>query len=154
MPLWIFLAWITQIISRFDFENVCFLDNLLLRISTAYPSSVIYTFQLAYRQYRAQRPNTPIRPIVQQIITAIKNPIVERFIQNVNYVSLPDKVLFYHLSKVVEKIVEKTDYREELETCYENVFGNGRGKSVNRVEVFKKEFTELMKMNGGYSILY
>lgn len=77
--------------------------------------------------------------------------MVERFIENVNYLSLPDKILYYHLGKVVHKIVDNTNYREELETCYENVFGNGRGKSVNRVETFKKEFTELMKMNGEYS---
>ncbi|XP_055310881.1 DNA-dependent protein kinase catalytic subunit-like [Sitodiplosis mosellana] len=150
VPLWIFLGWTTQIVSRFNFKHECFLDNLLLRLATTYPSTVIYTFQLAYRQYYAEKPNAPIRPVVQQMVNAVKNPMIERFIENVNYLSLPDKVMAYHLHNVIEKIYAKTVYelvREELQTCYDNVYGEVRGKSAKKVESFKQEFIALMKMD-------
>lgn len=158
VPLWIFLGWTTQIISRFNFKKDCFLDKLLLRLAITYPSQVIYTFQLAHRQYHEQKPNAPVRLIVKQIENAIKNPMIQNFIENVSYLSLPDKVIVHHLQSVYQKINlekksghDKYPYQEELETCYQNVYGNGRGKSKEKVMDFKEEFVKLMQMNGDCS---
>lgn len=154
VPLWIFLGWTTQIISRFNFKNICFLDKLILRLATTYPTQVIYTFQLAHRQYCEQKPNVPVRLVVQEIESAIKNPMIQNLIVNVSYLSLPDKVMWHHLQKVYEKIHlekksghDKYPYQEELEICYQNVYGNGRGKSTEKVLQYKEEFVKLMQMN-------
>lgn len=131
------------------------MDKLLVRLATTYPSQVIYTFQLAYRQYRERKPNAPVRLIFQQIENAIKNPMIQSFIENVSYLSLPDKVMVHHLKKANEKIHfekkpghDKYPYQEELEICYQNVYGNGRGKSKEKVLDLKEEFVKLMQMNG------
>lgn len=146
VPSGIFLEWITQIIARFNFKNICFLDNLLVRLATTYPSTVTYTFQLAYNQYQRLKRNAPIRSAVQQILDATKNSMIEKFIENVSYLSLPDKVLIYHLVNVYNKI--NINPKEELRTCYENVYGNERGKSAEKVAMFKQELIKLMEMDG------
>lgn len=147
MPSWIFLGWITQIIARFHFKDTCFLDNLLIRLATKYPSTVVYPFQLAFREYRKRKPNAPIRPVVQQIRNAIQNPMIKNFIKNMRYVSLPHIVLAQHLHNAIEDIAKNGgQYQDELRKCYDNVFGNERGKSTDQVEMYKGEFVQLMEM--------
>lgn len=146
MPLYTFLAWIVQIVSYFDFERECFLDELLLRLATKYPSAVIYSFQLAYNS--AIDSKSTVRPIVQQILNAIKNPTLERFITNINCLSLPDKVMEYHLKNVYSRPKQMARNLQELQICYENVYGTVRGRSANKFQVYKSKLEEIMQFYG------
>lgn len=148
MPLFTFLAWTTQIVSHFDFEKECFLDKLLLRLAIEYPTAVIYSFRLAYHQALDRK--SAVRSVVQQILDAIKNPMLERFIENAMCLSLPEKVMEYHLKIVKSKPHAISKNRRELQICYDNVFGNVREKSSAEVEKFKHSLEELMEMNGSF----
>lgn len=146
MPLFTFLAWITQIVSHFDFQNECFLDKLLLRLATAYPSAVIYSFQFSYNQAIDRHPVA--REVVQHIMNAIKNPMLEQFIENVNCVSLPDKVIDYHLKNILDRSHSIEQNWRELKICCDNVFGCIRGTSVDKVQQFKVNLEQMMEING------
>lgn len=152
VPLFTFLAWITQIVSHFDFHKECFLDRLLLRLATTYPSAVIYSFQFAYHQ--AVDENSVAREMVQHILNAIKNPMLEQFIKNVNYLSVPEKVIHYHLSNIQQNRGQLEKSWSELKVCYDNVFGSDRGSSSGRVEQFKGNLEQMMQMNGWYANLF
>lgn len=148
MPSWSFLGWITQIISRFDFKKPGFLDNLLVRLSTEYPLAVIYPFRLSYREFNDRNPNVNDREIVQQILNAIKNPMIEKFIDNICCICLPETVAIHHLKHILRNSKDSENRKKEFKICYDNVFGNVRGRSSSRVEKFKEEFTELLETNG------
>lgn len=152
VPLWSFIEWITQIISCFDFENRCYLDDLLLRLAKAYPSAVIYTFQMEYTLFCERTPNAAKRDIVQQIEATLRNPVTEKFIESLKYVSLADKVLDYHIKNIIEATSE-SDYKRELDVCFENIFNdkNMRGEaSVNQVkQLFGRDLMAIKEMNCG-----
>ncbi|XP_031631692.1 DNA-dependent protein kinase catalytic subunit-like [Contarinia nasturtii] len=146
VPVWNFLKWMTQIITNFDFEKPCFLDQLLVELAKTYPTSVIYSFNLIYQRFRERKPNARIRSIVRQIQAAIRNPIIEKFIEQINYVSLAEKVLYYHLNKIL-KLKDEQAVKKELQICYDNVYGGTRNLSTANISpTIKKDFEALMIM--------
>lgn len=40
VPEWMFIAYISQMLSNYDFENECYLDELLYRIAVKYPNGL------------------------------------------------------------------------------------------------------------------
>lgn len=114
-------------------------------MATTYPSAVIYSFQLSYNQVADQ--NSP-REVVQCILNAIKNPMLEQFIENIYCLSIPDKVIDYHLRNILDRSQNIEKSRRELKICYDNVFGDLRGTSSVKVEQFKKSIKEMMEING------
>lgn len=38
VPEWMFIAYISQMLSSFDFEQECFLDQLLYKVAVKYPN--------------------------------------------------------------------------------------------------------------------
>lgn len=144
---WAFLGWVTQIVSRFDWQKPCFLDDLLLRSAKTYPTAVIYPFQMAFSQFREQKPQATVRECVQQIRDALKNPVVEKFIKSLNYLSAPDKVLEHHLHNITI-IQSKACFKREIKACFDNVFeGDMRGRSAATVKSLRHYFVELSRMD-------
>lgn len=37
VPIYMFIPYISQMLSSYDFEEVCYLDELLLKVATKYP---------------------------------------------------------------------------------------------------------------------
>lgn len=136
--------------ARFDFDKTCFLDSLVLRLATAYPSVVIYSFQLEYGRFRERKPKHTNRPVIQQILDVIQNPLIEKFIESIKCLSLPEKVMEHHLHNAfIRHSYPSEKYRQELKTCSENVFENAlRGKSAAKVQQFKQNIVDLMQMQG------
>lgn len=38
VPEWMFIAYISQMLSNYDFENACYLDELLHKLAVKYPN--------------------------------------------------------------------------------------------------------------------
>lgn len=38
VPEWMFISYISQMLSNYDFEQDCYLDNLLLKLAVKYPN--------------------------------------------------------------------------------------------------------------------
>lgn len=133
--------------SRFDFKKPCFLDTLLLRLATTYPSIIIYAFQLSYNIFCEQHQSVEIRPLVQQILNTIENPLIEKFINGMKCLSLPDKVIEHHLYRILNRSNLNVNTEQQLKDCYDIVFGNTmRGKSAEKVLPLKNNLIEIMNM--------
>lgn len=146
VPLWTFLGSVTQMISRFDFMKACYLDNLLLRLVTTYPSIIVYAFQLSYNIFRERKPHVPIRSVIQQILDAVNNPLMNKFIESLKCMTLPEKALKHHLDIIIRKLNQNTSIQRELKECYDFVFENPmRGKCVEIVGQLKNDMIEMMK---------
>lgn len=141
----------TEIIAYFDFEQPCFLDCLLVQLANTYPTSVIYSFNLTYQEFCARKPHIATRPIVRQIQAAIKNPIIEKFIDQINFVSMPGKVLNYHLNNILKLKNNEEAVKHEFQRCYNNVYGDSRGKSS--VYNLQQEFIALMGLKGKWNFI-
>lgn len=151
VPLWTFLGSISQIMSRFNFEKVCFLDKLVLRLATEYSAIVIYPFQLSYECFKGKNPNAAglVRPLIQQILNAIQNTILQNFLDGLKCVNLPANVLHHHLYNFIHSKNHSKSEQQQLKEGFENVFDNPkRGKLPNNIQPFKDQFTKLMKMFG------
>lgn len=155
VPLWTFIGSISQIMSRLNFEKACFLDNLVLRLATEYPSIVIYPFQVSYECFKEKDPNVKRqRPLIQQIATAIKNTFVQQFIDSLKVLNLPEKVLQYHLSEFLNADVKSKLNQQQLKAGYDDVFNNTmRGKLPIRLQAFKNDFDEFMQMIGMFILI-
>lgn len=46
VPEWMFITYISQMLSNYDFENDCFLDELLYKLVVKYPNGELYFFSL------------------------------------------------------------------------------------------------------------
>lgn len=150
VPLWTFLAPISQILSRFNFEKTCFLDNLILRLATEYPAIVIYPFQVSYECFKERNPNIKFeRPLIRKIVAAIANPFLQQFIAGLKVANLPEKVLQNYLLEFSKSDVNSVMEQQTLKAGYDDVFNNPmRGKLPFNVQAVKSEIDELLQMFG------
>lgn len=151
--MWTFLGSILQIISRFNFEKACFLDNLVFRLASEYSSILIYPFQLTYECFIEKNPNTTgfTRSLIQQILDAIENPFLQDFLDSLKCINLPEKVLQHHMFYFIHRETHSKpkQQHQQLKAIYDNVFENPkRGKLSDHIQSIKKDFLELMTMFG------
>lgn len=150
-----FLGWLPQILSSFNFQSRCFLDDLLLKLSKAYPSALIYPFQLSCNEYQEKNPNTRDRLVVRDIKNNLRNEILEKFIESINCLCLPEQALLTHLSKIQKAIrlgnytdaVFKQDVRYIIKTLFENPL---QGKLAEKIAKYKNKIVELDSLDSKY----
>lgn len=124
-----FLKWIPQILSLFDFQRQCFLDNLLCRLANAYPTAMFHPFQLSHDQHMQQFPNYQNRLTVERIRRSLHHPLSDQFIAGIQNVCVPSKMLSSHLL-TLNKLLESRDdlplaaFAAAVENCLEIVYGN------------------------------
>lgn len=150
VPLWTFVGSISQIMSRLNFEDTCFLDNLVLRLATEYPSIVIYPFQVSYECFKERNPNVKFqRPIIQQIAAAIENTFLQQFIDSLKVLNLPEKVLQFHLHEFLKAEMKSKPSQQQLKAGYDDVFKNPmRGTLPAMIHSVQSDLDTLMQMFG------
>lgn len=156
VPLWTFLGSIPQIMSRLNFEHTCFLDQLVLRLATEYPSIVIYPFQVSYECFEEAHPHVKHqRPLIQQIAAAVTNPFLQRFVDSLKVLNLPEKVLQYHLNEFTKSDTKTKSLKcKQLKAGYDDVFNNPlRGDLSLQLKAKQKDFDELLKRLGMHCIV-
>lgn len=150
VPLWTFLGSISQIMSRFNFETMCFLDDLVLRLATEYPSMVVYPFQVSYDCFKERHPNVQFeRPLIRRIASAITNPCQQQFIDGLKVLNLPEVVLRDHVMEFSKQDMNSEVSQQKLKAGYDDVFNNPmRGKLHPNILVVQGYFDELFQMFG------
>lgn len=48
VPEWMFLPYVSQILSSYDFENESYLDELLLKLATKYPNGELFFKKITF----------------------------------------------------------------------------------------------------------
>lgn len=131
------------------------MDNLVLRLATGFPSIIVYSFQLSHGIFCKQNPDASTRPLVQQILNTIEDPLVGRFIESLKCLTLPEIVIKHCLYNIMSEIENSHErYQQQLQLCYENVFENPmRGKITGKSEQLKKEFIGLMEKCRMYNLI-
>lgn len=151
MAHWNFIPWIPQLMSRFRFDEPHLLDKLLIRLAQTYPQAIFYAFKSAYTHYR-RNGMLPNRPAVLEILDAIENTSLERFVSSVNCMVLPEKIVEQAFQKILANLsddYEQEEYVDALQKCHDEVFRNAlRSEIPKQYDSIKAMFGALLKLNG------
>lgn len=124
VPLWMFLPYISQILSNFDFENDCFLDRLLLKLAETYPNALIFSYNLSRENFHYDG-QAMEKALAKDISEKLSNRTMSTFIAALQNVVVPIKYLKYHFDLFqleVSKIKTNEMFRAAVEKFYEVVF--------------------------------
>lgn len=157
VPHWMFLEWIPQILSHFDFGKSCFLDELLLNLSESYPSALLYPFRLSYEQYISVKSNKfiKLRELVNNIKVKLTNNTSDNFIKGIINLCLPIVKLKYHLDRLdkflsqtaFDELIPKEKYVFELKQIDDTVFEMNDTKSSDIYKVIEPYRNKLKSLN-------
>lgn len=161
VPLWMFLEWIPQILSQYNFNNSCFLDKLLLNMSVKYPAALVYPFRLSFEQFmslQSHKSTVQIRDIVNEIQNNLKNNNTDLFINGISNLCLPNMKLKHHLKNLqkflsnfkFDDLISNEDYIFELNKIDDLVFEKNDTKSSDfykKIENNREKLKGLIQLN-------
>lgn len=52
IPTWMFLGWIPQLLANVDTPKIFSLQNIIIKIATAYPQAITYAYRLSKEKYK------------------------------------------------------------------------------------------------------
>ena len=165
VPASMFLEWIPQIISLLDFNNVCLIDKLLLRLSAAYPMAIFYPFHLSFTQYKQNNANDnddglQLRPVITEILQAIRNPQEEKFMAALLCFSIPEKMLYYHLINLYRELqsnLTQLQFKKSIQNLL-HVMYNGehcqlQGESFKYIVKYEALIRDLLTLDGEFATI-
>ncbi|XP_058119167.1 DNA-dependent protein kinase catalytic subunit-like [Anopheles ziemanni] len=130
VPSWNFLPWIPQLLSylkvkatdvQTDGGGGSFLDELLLRLATDYPMALYFPARITLEQHGS----VSERPFIGRFRAALKHPTMDRFVDELCRVVMPEMRLLAMLTGLWQKLTtfsNPEDYRAYIERAVENVF--------------------------------
>lgn len=135
------------------------MDDLLLRLAQSYPQAIFYAFKASYEDFNQSNGSTANRLVVQQILDAIANPSLERLVNSLKCMVLPEKIIQQAFQRIVDHATRmeytQENYLAELKTCYDNVFNNAERAKLPRIyQHFEQALKRLMTLNGEFEYLY
>lgn len=147
----------------FDFRGPCFLDNLLIRLTNAYPAAIYYPFQLSRDQYLQRFPSYRNRQVVEEILFLIKNPLAEQFMDGIQRLCTPKMMLLAHLKTLNKMLHYQNDlklaiFAAAVQHVLIIVYGNTDATSDNvgvafkSIRMFKKPIRDLIDAYGVFFI--
>lgn len=156
IPEWIFLPYISQLLSNFDFENECYLDNLLLRLAEKYPNALYFPFKLSRDHYRQKTENRGMeKEHVSRIDDVIRNPMMEKFMMALECLVWPAKLLQIHYHHFMISIrghgesMTNEKFYDDVKKLHRDVFIKNRemkGSDFMKIKPFEKRIQEMLQM--------
>lgn len=149
-----FLGWISQIISEVKFNRDGFIDQLLLRLSKAYPAAVAYPFKLSHSQYVSSCYEVvPDRPLIQRIKDIIHDPLIDSFVNGLTAVCIPYKMLYYHLTTLYKEFRELSEnqFEKRVKSILDTVFppdGRYHGVEYDKLKAYYDPVRSLKSLSG------
>uniref|UniRef100_A0A182IV99 non-specific serine/threonine protein kinase n=1 Tax=Anopheles atroparvus TaxID=41427 RepID=A0A182IV99_ANOAO len=129
VPSWNFLSWIPQLLSYLKIavtdvpSGGSFLDDLLLRLATDYPMALYFPARITLEQHGASARE---RPFVGRFRAALKHPTMDRFVEELCRVVMPEMRLLAMVAELRKKMENFTgqvqDYRTFVRRAIANVF--------------------------------
>lgn len=154
VPEWMFLAYISQILSNFDFENDCYLDNLMMKLAKKYPNALYFPFNLSRDNFKFVNEDQVMeKPLVQEIGQILSNPTIDKFTSALQCLVVPEKFIEIHFSKffnALSLIDTNEKYQEALQKLHDNIFvhnNNLKGQEFAKILDYKERILELKKFN-------
>ncbi|XP_050085552.1 DNA-dependent protein kinase catalytic subunit-like [Anopheles aquasalis] len=128
VPTWLFLPWIPQILSylRLTVADVgpvgSFLDELVERLVREYPMALYFPMRLSL----ASSNGTAFRPFIARIRSSLQFPTMDRFVEELYRVVMPEKRLLSVIARLKEQLQTVTD-ANELRRAVENALVTSDG---------------------------
>lgn len=158
-----FIKWIPQILSIFDFHKPCFLDKLLI-LATEYPAAMFYSFHLSHDQNRQHYPSYINRQTVGRILQLLHNPLAEQFMLGLQCICVPNSMIMTQLS-LLEKMLDFQDdlsylaFTAAVNNCLRILYGNTndddafdvnnqKGAIFEEIRPFKQQIRALIDTYG------
>ena len=154
VPAWMFLGWISQIISELKYDRDCFIDDLLLRLAQIYPTAIIYPFKLSHSQFKNNcLDDINDRPLIARINDIIHNPLIDSFVKGLLTVCVPYKMLYYHLTTLLSefRLLTENQFNKKVKNILETVFPSDRsyyGREFEKLNAFLDSVRNLTALSG------
>ena len=148
-----FLSYISQILSNFDFEKDSYLDNLIHKLAQKYPNGLYFPFKLSLEHYKKYNSSKVQKELVQRIDLIVSNPLIEKFSRSVMSLCLPANLLYIHAWNIFHDITEdeiRTDqqFQDKLSHMHSAVFENDMfGEEFKKIEKFKLILAKLKTLS-------
>uniref|UniRef100_A0A182VQI2 non-specific serine/threonine protein kinase n=1 Tax=Anopheles minimus TaxID=112268 RepID=A0A182VQI2_9DIPT len=129
VPSWNFLQWIPQLLSYMNITPDTsretsveghFLDDLFMRLVKEYPMALYYPARLVLKDI-----DVPVRPIVMQLRDALNFPMLDRFVDELNRVVMPETRLHSMIGELKSHLDSFSDpaaYQTFIDRAVPNVF--------------------------------
>lgn len=160
VPAWMFLGWISQIISELKFDRECFIDELIVRLAQTYPTAIAYPFKLSHSQYT----DTCLevvndRPLIGRINDIIRNPLIDSFVKGLAAVCVPFKMLHYHLMTLLTefRMMSENQFYKRVTNILETVFPTDRsyyGTEYDKLNAFQDAVRKLITLSGTLNLSF
>lgn len=159
IPDWMFLSWISQILSVLSFERPSFVDDLVLRIGKTYPLAISYPFRLSFEHFQQNQlsSTTGTRPFIGQLIEQLHNPTTDAFVRAMLCLCVPEKKLshhllelYYELSNITEAEVFKRRLRSTINSVWPEDTDTVNGRAFDRIEVYRSKIADLEDIDCKY----
>jgi len=154
VPEWMFLPYISQILSNFDFENDCYLDNLMMKIAKKYPNALNFPFNLSRDNFHYISDNQIIeKSLVKEIGQILSNPTIDQFTSALQCLVVPEKFIEFHFNNFYEElsVIETNEkFQEAVQKLYDNVYvhnNNLKGQEFAKISNYKDQIMALKKYN-------
>lgn len=155
VPEWMFISYISQILSNFDFQYECYLDELVHKMAKKYPNALYYPFRLSQDNFHHIHEDREIKkPLINEINALLVNPIVDRFTSALQLLVIPEKMLSVHYQNFLHKTLAiKTNekFQAALKELYDNVFvinSDLKGSEFAKIRtVFRDLILQMKKLN-------
>ncbi|XP_035782012.1 DNA-dependent protein kinase catalytic subunit-like [Anopheles albimanus] len=114
VPTWLFLPWIPQILSYLPVTVTgavtggSFLDELVERLVREYPMALYFPLRLSLASGNA----TAFRPFIARIRSTLQFPVMDRFVEELYRVVVPEKRFLTVIAKLREQLRTVTDANE------------------------------------------
>ena len=153
IPAWIFLSYIPQILSHFDFKSDCYLDNLMLTLARKYPNSMFFPFKLSHEYYQQNLVKlVKDRKVVKQLIDLIESPIMMKFMNAMQNLCMPELILKTHLmsfrSSMKDSKMTAGKFNKQLKSLINILFNSNldlKGEYFSKIKSYEQELEDMHK---------
>lgn len=148
-----FLSYVSQILSNFNFEDDSYLDNLIHKLALKYPNGLYFPFKLSYEHYKRSSNREMQKELIQLLDSIISNPLLDNFSRSMMSLCVPANMIYIHAKNLYHDMMEdeirtEHQFQDKLKHMHLVLFENDMlGDEFKRIEKYKETLSRLMTLN-------
>ncbi|XP_055842749.1 DNA-dependent protein kinase catalytic subunit-like [Episyrphus balteatus] len=162
VPVWTYLVWIPQILSRFQLNEPCYLDHIVLKIADKHPEALRFPFSTWYKQAkinfslsRLEGGHYNDRSVIRQIMNSLQHDLCDKFLKSFRYLAVPEAFLLSELESFDRDIrsisnISDTQFSKITENLLKDVYCEEeglQGVAYRRLLKYKSELESIKNMS-------
>ncbi|XP_067118451.1 DNA-dependent protein kinase catalytic subunit-like [Centruroides vittatus] len=139
VPCWMFLSWITQLLTLLDKPEATAVQYIIKEIGTNFPNALVYPFKLSYETYKF--PDSLQGKENKEFVMKLKSSLsqlklVDEFVNALDSLSVPELLYKEYFKEILQMKKDKGDKNEIVKLykklCHELFNYNPRDKMKER----------------------